>query len=89
MRRKCNLTTNEVTKYNVCLNFHGGKQSYGIYYIEIYALVVTWFSIHSPILIAILLSWSPRQVDFVMACMQAPIEMDMFMTLPMGIKTKH
>ena len=45
MRRKRNLTTNEITKYKARLNVHGGKQTYGINYYETYAPVVTWFAI--------------------------------------------
>ena len=47
--------TNEITKYEACLNLHSGRQSYGINYFETYASIVTWFSIHSLTLIAILL----------------------------------
>ena len=36
-----------------------------------------------------LLGWSLRQVDFIMAYTQVPIEMDMYMELPIGITTKH
>ena len=32
-------------------------------------------------------SWSVRQVDFVMAYTQAPIERDMYMKIPPGIST--
>ena len=89
MRCKHDLTMNEDTKYKAHLNLHGGKQSYSMNYLATYSLAVTWFSICSLILIAILLKWSFRQVDFVMAYMQAPIEMDIYMELPMGIETKQ
>ena len=89
MRCKRNLTTNKVTKYKACLNLHGGKQSYSMNCFETYAPVVTWFSIRSLILIVILLRWSLRQVNFIMAYEQASIEMDMYMELPMGFETKH
>eukprot|EP01082_Thalassiosira_pseudonana_P014670 g13359.t1 g13359 contig8:485418-487020(-) len=38
---------------------------------------------------AVVKEWSLRQVDFVMAYTQAPIEMDMYMELPAGLSTKH
>ena len=41
------------------------------------------------IIIAILFKWALKQVDFVMAYTQAPIEMDMGMELPADIETKH
>ena len=59
---------------------HSGKQWYD---------VNNWFSICLLILIAILLSWSLKQVDFVMTYMQASIENDMYMEQPTGIETKH
>ena len=87
MRRKRNLTTNEITKYKARLNVHGGMQTYGLNYLETYAPVVTWFSTRLLIITALLQNWSIRQVDFVMAYTQAPIENDMYMALPAGIST--
>ena len=78
--------TNKITKYEACLNIHGGKQRYDINYFETYALVVTWFSICLLIFIAILLNWTLCQVDSVMAYTQAPIEMNMYMELKMSIE---
>jgi hypothetical protein len=45
MRRKRNLTTNQVKSYKARLNLHGRKQVYGMNYFETYAPVVTWFAI--------------------------------------------
>ena len=87
LRRKRNLTTNEITKHKARLNLHGGKQIYGMNYYETYAPVVTWFAIRLMIIFGILFKWSLRQVDFVMAYPQAPIEMDIYMELPQGIET--
>jgi hypothetical protein len=41
------------------------------------------------IVLTIILVWAMRQIDFVQAYAQAPIECDMYMELPSGIKTKH
>ena len=87
LRRKRNLTTNEITKHKARLNLHGGKQIYGMNYYETYAPVVTWFAIRLMIIFGILFHWSLRQVDFIMAYPQAPIEMDIYMELPQGIET--
>ena len=89
MRRKRNLTTNEIKSHKARLNIHGGKQVYGANYYETYAPVVTWFAIRFMIVLAILLGWAMRQIDFVKAYAQAPIECDMYMELPPGIETKH
>jgi hypothetical protein len=89
MRRKRNLTTNAITKYKSRLNIHGGKQVYGMNYFETYAPVVTWFAIRAFVTIALLFSMYLRQIDFVQAYPQAPIETDMYMELPQGIETRH
>ena len=58
-------------------------------YYETYAPMVTWFAILFLITQAIILTWSMRQINFVQAYIQAPIEHDMYMELPQGIQTKH
>ena len=89
MKRKRNLTTNEITKYKARLNIHGGKQTYGVNYFDTYAPVITWFAIRILIIMALMYGWSLKQVDFVMAYPQAPVENDLYMELPHGIATKH
>jgi hypothetical protein len=78
LRRKRNLTTNKITKHKARLNLHGGKQVYGMNYYETYVPVGTWFAIRLMIIFGILFQWSLRQVDFIMAYPQAPIEMDIY-----------
>ena len=72
MCRKQNLATNKITKYKARLNTHSGKQNYGVNYYETYAPIVTSFAVCLMIVFAVLFSWSPKQVDFVMAYYQAP-----------------
>jgi hypothetical protein len=55
-------------------------------YFETYAPVVTWFAIRLMIIFGIIFCWALRQVDFIMAYPQAPIEMDIYMELPQGIQ---
>ena len=88
MQRKQDLTTNEVKKYKARLNVHGGKQTYGVNYFETYAPVVTWFAIRLMIVFGIIFGWSLKQIDFVMAYPQAPIECDLYMDLPHGVSVK-
>jgi hypothetical protein len=89
MRRKRDLTTNEIKSHKARLNLHGGKQIYEMNYFETYAPVVTWFAIRVMIIFGIIFCWALRQVDFIMAYPQAPIEMDIYMELPQGIQTAH
>jgi hypothetical protein len=41
LRCKRDITTNKIKKYNSRLNLHGGKQVFGLNYLETYAPVVT------------------------------------------------
>jgi hypothetical protein len=41
------------------------------------------------IIFGIIFCWALRQVNFVMAYPQAPIEMDIYIELPQGIQTAH
>ncbi len=88
LQRKCDLTTNEITKHKARLNLHGGKQIYGMNYYETYAPVVSWFAIRLMVIFGIIFKWFLRQVDFIVAYPQAPIEMDIYMELPQGIETR-
>lgn len=74
MRRKRDLTTNDVKSHKARLNLHGGKQIYGMNYFETYAPIVTWFAIRLVIIFGIIFFWALRQINFVMAYPQAPIE---------------
>ncbi|KAL7523193.1 hypothetical protein ACHAWF_000419 [Thalassiosira exigua] len=81
MQRKCDLTTNKINKYKARLNVHDGKQTYG-------APVVTWFAICLMIIFGITFGWTLKQINFIMAYPQAPIECDLYMELPHGISAK-
>jgi hypothetical protein len=50
---------------------------------------MSWFAIRLMIIFGIIFLWALQQVDFVMAYLQAPIKMDIYMELPQGIQTKH
>jgi hypothetical protein len=89
LQHKHDLTMNKVKSHKARLTPHRGKQVYGMNYFETYALVVTWFAIRLMIIYGIIFCWALRQVDFVMAYPQAPIEMDIYMELPQGVQTKH
>jgi hypothetical protein len=89
MGRKRDLTMNEIKLHKVRLNLHGKKQIYRMNYFETCEPVVTWFTIRLMIIFGIIFCWALRQVNFVMAYPQAPIEMDIYMELPQGIQTTH
>jgi hypothetical protein len=51
--------------------------------------VVNWFSVHLIFTLSLLSGWNTKQVDFVLAYPQAPIEFDMYMNLPKGIQMSN
>jgi hypothetical protein len=89
MQCKRDLTMNKIKSHKARLNLHGRKQIYGMNYFKTYAPVVTWFTIRLMIIFGIIFCWALCQVDFVMAYLQAPIEMDIYMELPQSIQTVH
>ena len=84
MRRKRRISTGEIYKWKARLNLDGGKQIKGINYWDTYAPVATWSSIRLILNMAARLGWKTRQLDFVQAYPQAPIETDLYMEIPKG-----
>ena len=89
MKRKRDIKTRKVYKWKARLNIHGGQHELGKDYFETHSLVVTPATVRLIMLLFLIKRWQSRQVDFVMAYPQTPIEFDMFMHLPHGITTKH
>jgi hypothetical protein len=85
MKRKRDIKTQEVIKWKARLTVHGGQQQYGINYFETYAPVVNWFSVRLFMALSLINGWHTRQIDFVLAYPQAPIECDLYMKMPKGI----
>jgi Reverse transcriptase (RNA-dependent DNA polymerase)/GAG-pre-integrase domain len=77
MRRKRDIETREVYKWKARLNIHGGKQEHGINYWDTYAPVASWASIRLVLIMAVLRKWKTKQLDFVLAFPQAPVETDL------------
>jgi Reverse transcriptase (RNA-dependent DNA polymerase) len=84
MRRKRRIDTREVYKWKACINIHDGKQTKGVNYWDTYAPVATWSSIRIIMNMAAIYGWVTRQLDFVLAFPQAPVETDLYMEIPSG-----
>jgi Reverse transcriptase (RNA-dependent DNA polymerase) len=82
MRRKRHIATQEVYKWKVRLNLHGGKQEYELNFWETYSPVVSWVTVHLMLIIVTLNKWASHQVDFVLAFLQADIECPLYMEIP-------
>jgi Reverse transcriptase (RNA-dependent DNA polymerase) len=86
MRRKRDIATRKVTKWKARLNLHGGKQVKGVDFWETYAPVASWSAIRLIMYLAVLRKWETRQLDFVLAFPQAPVEADLYMDIPDGFE---
>ena len=51
---------------------------------EIYSPVVQWSTVRVTLLLSKLLNLTSRQIDFIQAFPQAPLEDDVFMKIPQG-----
>jgi hypothetical protein len=88
MKRKRRIKTREVYKWKARLNVHGGQMLHGIHYWETFSPVVTWMTIRLVLILSILLAWHTRQVDFVLAYPQAPVQAPIYMEIPKGVHKK-
>ena len=89
MKRKRNIVTNEIYKWKVRLNLHGGQQEYAVNFYETFSPVVSWISTRLLLIHSIIYKWHTKQVDFALAFPQADIEIPMYMKLLVGIKIKE
>jgi hypothetical protein len=84
MRRKRKVTTGEVYKHKARLNLGGHRMTKGKDYDETYAPVAAWPSIRLLLGMTLQNNWHTRQVDYVLAYPQAPIDRDLYMEIPRG-----
>jgi len=73
-----------IAKWKARLNVHGGRQRYGVNYWETYAPVVNWSTVRLVLTLSILHNFKSRQVDFIQAFTQAPLDCPIFMEVPAG-----
>jgi hypothetical protein len=85
MKRKRKISTREVYKWKARLNLDGSKQVKGVNYWDTYAPVTSWPTVRLLLTMAIIRNWHTKQLDFVLAFTQAPVELDnLFMKIPRG-----
>jgi len=73
-----------ILKHKARLNVHGGIQHQGINYWETYAPVVNWLTARLTMILSLLKNFKCRQIDFVQAFTQAPIDCPIYMEIPAG-----
>jgi hypothetical protein len=76
-----------VYRYRARLCAHGGQQTEGIDFFETYAPVVSWNTVRLVFTLTTLKGSVSRQIDYVQAFPQAPLEDEVYMLLPKGCIT--
>jgi hypothetical protein len=71
-----------ITKWKARLCPHGGQQIEGINFWETYAPVVTWSTVRLVLILSLISGMQSRQVDYVQAYTQAPIDCEIYMCVP-------
>ena len=74
----------KIKKWKARLCVGGHRQVYGDTYWTTFAPVVSWTTVRLVFLLAVLLGWHTRSLDFIMAYTQAKVKTDIFMELPKG-----
>jgi hypothetical protein len=87
MKRKCDIRTRQVKKWKAQLNVDGSHMQKGIHYTDTYAPVASWNPIWLLLTLTAVHDWHTKQLDYVLAFPQAPIEKELYMTIPKGFET--
>ena len=82
MKRKRDIKTRRVKKYKARLNIDGSRMQKGKHYDQTYAPVAKWSSIRLMLILCALHGWYSRQIDYVLAFPQAPVEREIYMKIP-------
>jgi hypothetical protein len=89
MKRKRDIKTRIFYKHKARLNVHGGQQEFAVNFFETLSPIVNWFSVRLIFTLSLLSGWHTKQVDFVAACNQAPIEFHMYINFSKGVQTAN
>jgi hypothetical protein len=73
-----------VLKHRSCICPNGGMQVEGVNFWETYAPVVSWRTIRLTLILSLLSGLKSRQVDYVSAYTQAPLDCELYMNIPPG-----
>ncbi len=86
MKRKRGIRTRMIKKYKARLNVDGSRMKKGIHYDLTYSPVASWSSIRLILALAATHNWYTKQIDYVLAFPQAPVERPLYMEIPKGIE---
>jgi hypothetical protein len=86
MKRKRDIKTRKVKKYKARLNIDGSRMIKGEHYDQTYAPVASWKFIRLLLTLVVKYGWYSRQLDYVLAFPQAPVEKEIYMKIPKGFQ---
>ena len=86
LKRKRDIKSGAIKKYKARLNIDGSRMEKGIHYDDSYAPVASWNSIRLLLAMAATHGWHTRQLDYVAAFPQAPVERELYMQIPRGVQ---
>jgi len=86
MKRKHDILSRQVKKWKARLNVDGSRMKRGIHYDQTYAPVASWTSIRTLLALTAIHRWHTVQLDYVLAFPQAPVEKEIFMEIPRGVR---
>jgi len=84
MKRKRDIKTRQVKKWKARLNISGSRMKEGVHYNETYAPVASWNLIRMSLTLSAVHGWHTKQIDYVLAYTQAPVEKELYMHIPKG-----
>jgi len=88
MRRKRRISTREVYKWKARLNIDGSRMVYERDYDQTYAPVANWSIIRLLLILTLIHGWHTKQLDYVLAYTQAPVERELYMKIPKGFEVE-
>jgi hypothetical protein len=86
MKRKRDILSRQVKKWKGRLNVDGSRMQKCIHYDQTYAPVASWTSIRTLLALTAIHKWHTVQLDYVLAFPQAPVEKEIYMEIPRGVK---
>ena len=89
MRCKRDIKSREVKKYKARLNLDESRMKYGTDYEETYAPVMSWRSIRILLTLIVMFNWYILQLDYMLAFPQAPVERELYMSVPKGFTLEN
>jgi hypothetical protein len=75
-----------ISKWKARVCPHGGQQVHGINFWDTYAPVVQWSTVRLVLILSSLCELKSKQIDYVQAYTQAPIDCEIYMNVPNGFQ---